>query len=162
MPRTAPTVDGSGNYREITLKWIDANNGKRSDTYRVDADATDPEIEAIVVAAAAASNANCYQVRVSMVYNSIMSPSDAVEESRIAVSENIVLLFKDSAGNARDWFLPAPLDSVFVEGTNSPNPLDTLLGNWESAIDAAIETAFEPISLRYTARRKKNPSVPVD
>lgn len=162
MPRTSPTVDGSGNYREITLKWIDANNGKRSDTYRVSAAATDAQIEAIVVAAAAASNANNYQVRVAMVYNSIMSPSDAIEESRVEVSSNIVLLFKDSAGNARDWFLPAPLDSMFTAGTNNPNPLDTLLGNWETAIDAAIETGFEPVTLRYTSRRKKNPSVPVD
>lgn len=162
MSRTAPTIDGSGNYREVTIKWVDANNGQRSDTQRISAAATDEQVEAIVVAAAAASNANIYQVRVTMVYNSIKSPADAVEESRVSVKDNIVLLFKDSANNARDWFLPAPLDSMFVAGTNSPDPLDTLLGNWETAIDAAIETAFEPVSLRFTERRKKNPSVPVN
>lgn len=160
MPRTAPTVDGSGNYREVALRWIDANNQKRADTYRVAQDATDAEIEAIVVAMAAASNANIYQVKVSMVYNSPAQPSDADDLSRESVQDNITILFKDSAGNARDWFLPAPLDAVFVADTSNPDSASAELDALSAAIDAAIETAFVAISYRFSERRKKNPSVP--
>lgn len=160
MPRTAPTVDGSGNYREVTIKWIDANNKRRSDSEKVAADATDAEIEAIVVAMAAASNANAYQVKVSMVYNSVANPGDAVEAPILAVSSNIVLLFKDSAGNARDWFIPSPKDSLLVAGTNNVDSSNTELIAVRDAIDAAIETAFQPVTYRFTNRRAKNPAAP--
>jgi len=159
MPRTAPTVDGSGNYREVTLKWIDANNGKRSDTNKVASDATDAEIETIVAEMALASKANCYQVKVSMVYNSPALPADAVDEPRESVNDNIVILFKDSAGNSRDWFIPAPSDGLFITDTNNVDPAGSA-NDVATAIDAAIETAFVPISYRFTERRKKNPSTP--
>jgi len=160
MPRTAPTVDGSGNYREVTLKYVDANNGKRSDTYKVASDATDAEIEAIVAAVAVASNANLYQAKVSMVYNSVANPGDATEAPILDVSSNVVLLFKDSAGNARDWFIPSPIDALLVPGTKNVDPANTDLQDVRDAIDAAIETAFQPVSYRYTARRDKNPATP--
>lgn len=159
MPRTAPTVDGSGNFREVSFRWIDANNSRRSDTLRVAQDATDAEIEAIVADFAAKSNANLYRVDVTMVYNSVLQPSDAVEEPRESVNDNIVILFKDSAGNARDFFIPAPLDSLFVGGTNNPDAAD--FAATIAALQAALEVAYEPVSLRFTERRRKNRSVPV-
>lgn len=160
MPRTAPTVDGSGNYREITLKWIDANNKRRSDTQRVSAAATDAQIEAVVVAMAVVSNANNYQVKVSMVYNSVANPGDATEAPILAVTSNIVLLFKDSAGNAVDWFVPAPKDEILVAGSNNVDSSNTELIAVRDAIDAAIPTAYEPVSYRFTNRRAKNPTAP--
>lgn len=160
MPRTAPTVDGSGNYRQVTFKWIDANNGKRSDTYRVASDATDAEIEAIVAALALASNANMYQVQVSMVYNSVANVGDASEEVYLSVQDNVVILMKDAAGNSRDWFIPAPLDGIMAAGSTNPDPANEVLQGVRDAIDAAIETGFEPVSYRFTERRKKNPSTP--
>lgn len=159
MPRTVPTVDGSGNYREVTIKWIDANNGRRSDTYRLAQDATDAEVEAIVAALAAQSNANIYQVKTSMVYNAVAVPSDAIEASRVSVWDNVVILFKDAAGNSRDWFLPAPVDALFIAGTNNLDP-EGDIGTVDVAIDPALETAFVVVSYRYTERRKKNPATP--
>lgn len=160
MPRTAPTVDGTGNYRQITLKWIDANNGKRSDTYDIAADTTDAEVEAIIAAMAVASNGNIYQVKVSMVYNSVANVGDATEAPRESIRDNVVILYKDSANNAVDWFIPAPIDALFVAGTNNPDSANTDLQDVRDAIDAAIATAYQPVSYRFSERRKKNPSVP--
>lgn len=159
MPRTVPTIDGTGNFREVGIRWIDANNNRRADTLRVAQDATDAEIEAIVADFAAKSNANIWRVDVAMVYSSVMQPSDAVEEPRESVNDNIVILFKDAVGNARDFFIPAPLDSLFVGGTNNPDAAD--FAATIAALQAALEPAFEPVSLRFTERRKKNRSVPV-
>lgn len=160
MPRTAPAVDGSGNYRQVTIKWIDANNGKRSDTFEVSAAATDAQIEAVIVAMAAASNANIYQVKVTMVYNSVMNVGDALDAPRESVKDNIVFLFKDSANNAVDWFLPAPLDSLFFAGTNTPDASEPVLQAVRDAIDAALAVAYQPVTYRFSERRKKNASVP--
>jgi hypothetical protein len=160
MPRTAPTVDGSGNYREVTIKTIDANNGKRSDTYRVASDATDAELEEIIVQLALASNSNVYQVKVSMVYNSVANPGDATESPILSVWDNVVTLFKDSAGNARDWFIPAPIDALLVAGTENVDSSNAILIDWRDAVDAALETAFQPVTYRFSQRSKKNPATP--
>lgn len=160
MPRTVPTVDGTGNFRQVTIKTIDANNGKRSDTFMVDAAATDAEIEALIAAQAAVSNANIYQVKVSMVYNSVPNPGDATEAPLLSVWDNIVLLMKDSANNSQDWFIPAPIDAALVAGTKNPNPANALLQAYRDAVDAVMASAYEPVSYRFTERSKKNPSQP--
>jgi len=158
MPRTAPTVDGSGTRKSISLRWIDANNQKRADTLILDQASTNAQIEAIVAAMAAASNANIYEVVVSEVYADVPNSGDAIEEPRESARDNIVILFKNAAtADGRDYFVPAPLDTLFAGGTNIVDVTDPLILAVRDALDAAL-TGYEPVSVRFTERRKKNPS----
>jgi hypothetical protein len=149
MPRTAPTVDGSGNYRQIVLKFVDADGEPRSDRYEISAAATDAQVEALVVAVGAQSNANLYQVQVVTVYNAAKLKSAAVDAPRMSVHDNIVSLWKDTANNSRDFFLPAPTQDNFVAGTVNPDPVSGL-GDILDALNNVFETAFQPISVRFT------------
>lgn len=158
MPRTVPTIDGTPSRLELSVRWIDANNLKRSDSLQIDGDSTDLEIEAIIAALAAASNANIYQVEVQQVYSDVPNSGDALDLVRNSAKDNFVLLFKNAIINAgRDYFIPAPKEAMFLGGTNQPDTSNALLLAVRDAIDATLVN-FEPVSVRFTERRKKNPS----
>lgn len=158
MPRTVPTVDGSGQRKSISVRWIDANNQKRADTLQLDQLATNAQIEAIIAALAAASNGNIYEVLVTEVYADVANSGDATEAPRESIRDNIVMLFKNATtADGRDYFIPAPLDTLFLGGTNTVDVTDPLVLAVRDAIDAAV-TGYEPVSVRFTERRKKNPS----
>lgn len=158
MPRTAPTVDGTPNMLQVTLKWIDANNKRRSDTIYVDGGTTPAQIEAIVAAEAAASNANLYAVHVSEVYADVPNSGDAIEATRVSTKDNVVLLFKNpNTADGRDYFIPAPKEVLFLGGSEILDTSNALLLAVRDAIDATI-AGFEPVTVRFSERRKKNPA----
>lgn len=160
MPRTAPTVDGTGNYRRLVLKYVDADGEKRSDSYQISEGATDAQIEALVAAVGAATNANVYRVEVITVYNAQPLKSSAVDAVRMSVHDNIVSLWKDTANNSRDFFVPSPVQGNFVPGTVNPEPTG-VLGDVLDAVNNVFESAFSPISVRFTERREKNAAIPL-
>lgn len=156
MPRTVPTIDGTPNRKDVSIRWIDANNLKRSDVLYIDASATDPQIEAIVAAFAAGSNANIYEVEVKQVYADVPNSGDAVDLARNSSKDNVVFLFKNATINAgRDYFLPAPIEDVFLGGTNMLDTSAAELLAIRDALDAVL-VSFEPVTVRFTERRKKN------
>lgn len=158
MPRTVPTIDGTPNRLEVSVRYIDANGLKRSDTLQIDGDSTDVEIEAIIAALAAASNANIYAVQVSQVYSDVPNSGDALDATRNSAKDNFVLLFKNATINAgRDYFIPAPKEAMFLGGSNIPDTSNALLLAVRDAIDATLVN-FEPVTVRFTERRKKNSS----
>ena len=156
MPRTAPTIDGTPSRVEVTVSYIDANNLRRTDSLQIDGDSTDAEIEAIVAALASASNANIWKVEVQQVYSDVPNAGDALDLVRNSAKDNFVLLFKNATLNAgRDYFIPAPKEEMFLGGSNIPDTSNALLLAVRDAIDAALVN-FEPVSVRFTERRKKN------
>lgn len=150
--RTAPTVDGSPNYKTLSVTMYDYTGEQRTDTYQIDAASTNVQIEAIVAALQAITNATIWRVRVGEVYNSVGDPSNADEEVWEEVSSNVVLLAKDAANNAQDWYVPAPDNSIFVEGTESIDPSSVPLGALLTAI-LAVKSGFSFVSGRFTSRR---------
>lgn len=150
--RTAPTVDGSPNYKTLSVTMYDYTGEQRTDTYQIDAASTDIQIEAIVAAIQAISNATIWRVRVGEVYNSVGDPSNADEEVWEESSSNVVLLAKDVSNNAQDWYVPAPDNSIFVEGTENIDPANVPLGALLTAI-LAVKSGFSFVSARFTSRR---------
>lgn len=157
MPRTAPTVNGTGTFKVLSISYIDSSNDKRTDSYQIPAAATDAQVEALVVAIAADSNANIYKVRVADVYNSQPDTGDALNEVRPSLHSNIVILAKTALNDSDNLFIPAPKDDNFVPTTD-----DILSGALAASLAAylAIKGAgWEIISGRYTERREVNKSV---
>lgn len=158
MPRTVPTIDGSGQRKEISVRYIDSDGKRRSDSWEVDQAATDAQIEAAIAAAAALSNASIWRVDVSQVYQGAMSAANALNVVNDSVMDNLVLLFKNAVTNdGRDFFVPAPVETVMVSGTEIVNNQAPLYTAFRDALDAMLNN-YSPVTVRFSERRRKNPS----
>lgn len=150
--RTAPTVNGTPTFKQVSLTFYDYTGDQRTDSYLVDADATDAEVEAIAAAAQALSNGTLWRVRVGDVYNSVGDSSNALEQVWEDAKTNVVILLKDSMQNGQDWYVPAPINAMFIEGTEEIDPANAALGTFLTAI-LAVRTGFSVVSGRFTQRR---------
>lgn len=150
--RTAPTVNGTPTFKRVSVTVYDYTGEQRTDTYQMDADTTAAEVEAFVAALQSVTNATVWRVQLADVYNSVGDPSNADEAVWEEASSNLVLLAKDATNNAMDWFVPAPVDDMFLEGTENIDPSNVALGALLTAI-LALRAGFSFVSARFTSRR---------
>lgn len=150
--RTAPTVNGTPTFKRVSVTLYDYTGEQRTDSYMLDAAATDVQIEAFVAALQAVTNGTIWRVIVGDVYNSVGDPSNADEVVWEEASANVVLLAKTSANLAQDWYIPAPVNDMFLEGTENIDPSDADLGTLMTAI-LAMRSGFSFVSARFTSRR---------
>lgn len=158
MPRTAPTVDGTPDYVEVSWRFVDANAQPGSFNVKTtSALATSAAIEAATEALGNMTNANLYAVVVGDAYADGGSPAGAVEAPRESVKDIINVLFKGSPLDAAfDVEVPAPLDSLFTEGTNDVIPDSTEMLALRAAFNTLLPTQYIPVSVRFTERKKSN------
>lgn len=162
MPRSAPTVNGTPTYRRVSFSWIDATGDVRTDSIDVtDAAVTDVEIEALAVALAAISNADLYKVEVSMIYGAIQDKSNATNAPRASIYQNLATLAKTPTNLSKRGFVPAPVDAIFVTGTDQIDPISVPLGNYFTALLAVFGGGWNIASARYTERREINNAVKI-
>lgn len=159
--RTAPTVNGTPTYITVSLRWIDASGDKRSDSLQAPTAATSAQIEAWATAQQAGSNASLYAVVKEDHYNSVPDKSNALDEPKDSVFDNMVYLAKTTANLSRRGFLPAPIAAVFATGTDQPNPASTELAAIFTAFLALVGAGYTVQSVRYTERREINEAVNV-
>lgn len=151
--RTAPTIDGTPTFIQISVTLYDYTGEQRTDSYFVDADSTNAEIEAYVAALQAATNGTVWRVKVGYVYNSIGDSSNALEEVWEDADSNFVALIKAPAiEKGQDWYIPAPINAMFVEGTNEIDPTNATLAAWLAAI-LPMRANYAVVSGRFTSRR---------
>lgn len=151
--RTAPTIDGTPNWKVLSVTVYDYTGEQRTDSYYLDADATDAEIEAIVAALQATTNATIWKVSVSDLYNSVGDPSNATEAVWEEASANLVLLMKSpTVEKGFNFFIPAPSNDMFIEGTENVDPANTELAALMTAI-LPVRATYSFVSARFTARR---------
>jgi hypothetical protein len=150
--RTAPTVNGTPTFKRVSVTLYDYTGEQRTDTYQLDAAATDVQIEAFIAALQVASNGTIWRVIVGDVYNSVGDPSNADEEVWEEATSNVVLLAKTSANASQDWYIPAPDNGLFLEGTENIDPSNTDLGDVMTAI-LAMRSGYSFVSARFTSRR---------
>jgi len=123
MPRTAPTFDDTPNYRVLSLRLIDASGDKRAEAFEISTTATAAEIEAFIAGYAARTRAVIYAVWDSQVYNSPASAANATEGLKSdSVADGINYLFVGNTNDSEDVRLVAPIDTLFVENTDSLDP----------------------------------------
>lgn len=162
--RTAPTVDGGNDFKVVTLKWIDYTSDKRSDAYIVDATlGTNAAIEAFAVAMQAVSNASLYDIRVGDVYSGAADgTSNALEEVWENVQDNLVLQAKQPfGGQSLRTYVPSPVESMFLEGTEDIDPANVPLGVVITTWKAMIAADYEVVGARFTHRRQINTQTPI-
>lgn len=159
--RTAPTVDGTPTYKQVSLHFMDYQGKKRSVAINVDAATTEAQVEAYAAAAQVLSNATLYDISIADKYDSNEDSSNASEEVWNSVKDSLVTQCKEPTGNSKRGFIPAVIDDVFIETTTSIDPTNTDLGNYYSALLALCPAGYEVIGSRFTQRRQINEQVKV-
>lgn len=157
--RTAPTVDGTLTSKAVSISMIDASGDERSVRLVVPSSATNTQIEALVAALQAASNASVYRVKVESLYVGAKLASNATNAAYTSVYDNIVLLLKESALVTQQAYVPAPKVAIIPSGdvVDISNALYTA---WRDAALAAVSGSYAAQSVRFTERREKNDSIP--
>lgn len=157
MPRTAPTVDGTPNLRKVSLRYVDVSKDSRTVSNYLEGTATDPQVEAHVAAAGAASNANLYEVQVTDIYRAAKLASAAVAAEENSVFDNIVILYKESDNpNGMNGFIPAPIRDLFVGDSDNVDNTDVAYLAFRNTLSTILLGTMVPITVRYSERREIN------
>lgn len=151
--RTAPTIDGTPTFLNVSVTVYDYTGEQRTDTYQIDADSTDAEIEAFVAATQALTNSTLWRISISQVYNSIGDKSNALEDVWENAKDNCVFLIKDTVNNGQDWYIPAPINDMFIEGSEEINPAYAALVTYLASI-LPMRAAYSVVSGRFTHRKQ--------
>lgn len=159
--RTAPAIDGNPTFLALSMKLVDASGDERSVRIQpLKSSVSDAEIESLVAATQALSNASVASVNVISIYAGALSASNAQDTSYQSVYDNVVLLEKNaSTTQAINAFIPAPITTLVDAG----DVVDTELvayTTWRDAVGEVLDDAFAPVSVRFTERREKNDSIP--
>lgn len=162
MARTAPAVNGTPQFKQLSLAWIDASGDLRSDSIQIPAAATVAQIEAYADAISDGANPSLYKIEVQDVYNSVPDKNDATTgEKSESVYDNLVFLAKNVTNQSQRGFLPGPLGTMFVAGTDQIDPTSATLAAIFTAFLALVGAGYSVVSARYTERREINEAVKI-
>jgi len=160
MPRTAPTVDGAPTLKKLSIRWQDFSGDQRSDSIDIDAAITNVEIEALVAAVGAISNAELYAVNVTEVYQVVPDSANATNAPSDSVYDNIVVQGKNATNISKRGFIPAPTKgTIMVGGTDQIDPTSVPLATYLTALLAILGAGYNIVGARYTERREINEQV---
>ena len=161
MPRTAPTYTGTPTYVIVSYRFIDANGDLASTPYiTTPARATTANIEAMAVALGAASNANLYDIVVETHTGANASSAAADEEPRESANDVINTLVREpTTRQTQEVVIPAPLDSLFVAGSNTVDPSVTEYQAVNTAANNLLPDTYGFVSVRFSEHRKINAKV---
>lgn len=160
--RSAPVVDGgTPNRTTLSVRFMDAGGEKRAVSLDIPLAATDAQIDAVVNAAQAISNATIYEVTKASKYTSAPLEANAQTDSPyVSVFDNLVLAMKDvSINKLQDAFVPA-VEGIIVLDGDIIDTNDTDYIAYRDAVSALLGGSYTPITARFTERRDKNDSVP--
>ena len=139
--RTAPTVDGAPGAKTISIKYRDAFNDSGSKSVLVLGTATDAQIEALVAAMQAGSNASIFEVHVSESYAGADSVANAeADDVGGRVSFNDIIRMSSRHPITKDHIylkLPSPVSGTLIGSSETVNNASTEL--------LAITAAWTPM-----------------
>jgi len=156
--RTAPTVDGTPAFQNVSFQFIDSTEDIRSVSVQFPPGTTAAQIEAIAIALQAKSNASLYNIEVTAKYSSAPDVGNALPEVHISVYDNVVVLFKDQVNHSQDIFVLAPITTLQPDDSDTPvgTQLTALILAMTAALEQGTTDDWQAISARFTERREKN------
>ncbi|MCI0554989.1 MAG: hypothetical protein L0287_28915 [Anaerolineae bacterium] len=156
--RSAPTINGTPDFLQLQFRWIDYVGDKYAMSLLASGTtATPAEIEALAVAFQAASNASLWEVNVTQNYSSVPLKSNALEEVWNDAEDVVVIHYKNPSTQASSYAnFPAPLDDIFVEGSEQVDTANALFTGILAAIAAVLPTGFSPLTVRFSKHREIN------
>lgn len=160
--RTAPTVAELGVTKfGFTIHAVDFSGDNGTAYFELDAIPTDAELESVVDAYQAATQASVWKVSATRIWEGGEQASNAASGSRDSVADGVNLLLRNTTINkAQSPRIIAPAPEVMQGANDIPDPASTPFGNLVTAI-GAILSDYTGISAQYTERteRRNNPRV---
>jgi hypothetical protein len=154
--RTAGTIDGSGSYKHISVSFQDVSGDPRTISDDVPIGVTDAQVESLVAALQAASQASIFRVGVEMVYAGDEDASNAESGTRDSVYDNVAIRLKNPTANlGKTQYIPAPDPAVMLADSDQVDPASTELGAVFTAW-LALLSGYSVKSARFTERREIN------
>lgn len=155
MPRHAPTVDGSPNYRLLSLRLIDISGDKRAETFEISPSADDADVEAFVAGYATRTNSDIYGVYDVLGYVSPALSSQAVAASKSSsVADGINFLYKSATNDTEDVRLVAPIASLFVGTSDAVDA--TAAAAFNALVTPLLTGTKVGVTAQYTERKEKS------
>lgn len=156
MPNNVPAVTiGSPIYRLWSLRFIDADGALRSVPMEWVVAPTDAQVNAVLDAYGAGSNASLYALVSEDYYGVTPSQADATNAVHVSVKDAINLSYKDLANRkTQTVYVPSPLDSLFVPDTDTPDLDSTLLSAVVTATNAIVPGTQTLVAARFSQRSK--------
>lgn len=158
--RTAPSVDGTPTYKQISIALLDFSGDLRSVSLRVPAGATNAQIEAVVAKLQASTQASIYRVEVQYVYEGAVATSNATSDENSSVFDNISIGFKDTGtGASQTAYIPAPITSLMGAG-DIVKTGETAYTEYRDAARTALAGNYAARFTRFSERREINKRQP--
>lgn len=163
MPNDAPDITGAVTYLDGTFRFIDWTGDKIGvGVSGANATAVTPaELQALAVALGAASSASLYEVDVKDAFANNPDKDDADVAPRGEVANVLNILAKHADKRSASIIIPAPINDLFVAGSDEIDPASTELAAVFTAFLAVLPAGFEIISTRYSTRHQYNPATPI-
>jgi len=158
--RSAPAIDGSPDFLLTSFQWVDYVGDRYSAQIVMSGTtATPAEIETLADALQDASNASLWRVQVTQDYQGAMLKSNALEEVWNDAEDVVVIHYKNPTTRASEYVnFPAPIDSIFVDGTEQIDTANATFTAILAAVAATLPTGFNPVTVRFSQHKDVNQS----
>lgn len=165
--RTAPDVTGAATYRQLHVRWIDNSGDITSEAYLIPAAATNTQIEAMLDALQAGSNASLFETSISTHFGgdafADVNNADYAEEKSTSVFDRMFATWKNTNPEiaAKRVSIPAPIGALFLGdgvevASDTPDPASAELVALFGATLAVFGAGWDVAWVRYVERREIN------
>lgn len=155
--RTAPTVNGTPTQVAVTFRFVDSTEDNRAVTLiGTTTSASNTNIEDLAAKLQLGSNACLFQINRAEQYIGSDNKSNAVSAVYEQVKVNIVYNMKANTVTKQAMYIPAPLSSLMVAGTNNPDQTNSTLTDIEGAALTLVGGTYQGTSVRLSQRRQIN------
>ncbi len=156
---TIPTILAGETGYFLSISWIDENEIEYTDTIRVKANVSIAEIQALVDASQAGSNASSYRIEFSTSWEGAKSSGNATSAVHESVKDKVRYSMKDLATGAYEQaYMPAPLEA-WVDAGNIVDITQATYIAWKAAVDAVKKAVFTPLNVAFVQYSQRNDSI---
>lgn len=152
--RTAPTVNGTPSYKQVSISTIDAQTDEVSNALIADPAVTDAQIETLVDETQQRSNASLWCVKVTDVYAGAKLSSNALAAVFANAQDNIRYSIKQSPTSRQYAYIPAPLAAMLIAGTENPDT--AALSAWFGAVLAVAGGSWSGLNVGFVEHKDRN------
>lgn len=161
MPGTGTFPDvsvASPDFLELSASWIDAKGNTKAIQSKIDETATDAEVQALLVASQAQSNASLFRVKLTRSWEGAELASNALTQAYITLADMIRYSYGTALGANLRWYVPAILSGQILPG-DIPDVDAALWDAVNNAYAAVVPGGYSYMNTGFVESASRNQSV---
>jgi len=143
--------------KRVSLNFVDATTDSKSNSILVPASATYAQIETFAAETQERSNASLWEIEVTEVWQGAKQSGNALSDPRLAVQDNIRYTVKAQPNTYQQLYIPAPLLTQFVTGSETPDV--TALTDWFTAALALVAAGYAGLNVEFVEHKERNQKI---